>query len=95
MPVEVYVDGGVREAADVAKVLALGAKAAFIGRPVVWALAQKGEDGVANLLENFRKDLDRILALLGCPSVDDIDSSFVRCHDSSSGSLEQQSVQEA
>ncbi|XP_075535165.1 2-Hydroxyacid oxidase 1-like [Dermacentor variabilis] len=95
LPIEVYVDGGVRDAADVAKALALGAKAAFIGRPVVRALAQKGEDGVATLLENFRKDLDRILALLGCPSVDDIDSSFLRRQDFSRESLEEQSVQEA
>ncbi|XP_050043000.2 2-Hydroxyacid oxidase 1-like [Dermacentor andersoni] len=95
LPIEVYVDGGVRDAADVAKALALGAKAAFIGRPVVRALAQKGEDGVATLLENFRKDLDRILALLGCPSVDDIDSSSVRRQDFSRESLVEQSVQEA
>ncbi|XP_065300760.1 2-Hydroxyacid oxidase 1-like [Dermacentor albipictus] len=95
LPIEVYVDGGVRDAADVAKTLALGAKAAFIGRPVIWALAQKGEDGVATLLEKFRKDLDRILALLGCPSVDDIDSSFVRRQDFNRERLEEQSVQEA
>ncbi|KAH9372174.1 hypothetical protein HPB48_011705 [Haemaphysalis longicornis] len=37
--VEVYMDGGVREAADVCKALALGARAVFIGRPVIWGLA--------------------------------------------------------
>ena len=39
--VEVYMDGGVRLGIDVLKTLALGAKAVFIGRPVLWGLAYK------------------------------------------------------
>ena len=37
--VDVYLDGGVRKGTDVLKALAIGAKAVFIGRPVVWGLA--------------------------------------------------------
>ena len=37
--VEVYLDGGVRLGTDVLKALALGARAVFIGRPVLWGLA--------------------------------------------------------
>ena len=37
--VELYLDGGVRKGTDVLKALALGAKAVFIGRPVIWGLA--------------------------------------------------------
>ena len=37
--VEVYMDGGVRQGTDVLKALALGARAVFIGRPVLWGLA--------------------------------------------------------
>ena len=36
---EVFVDSGVRSGSDVFKALALGAKAVFIGRPVLWGLA--------------------------------------------------------
>ncbi|KAM7372510.1 hypothetical protein PAMP_009674 [Pampus punctatissimus] len=36
---DVYMDGGVRRGTDVLKALALGAKAVFIGRPVLWGLA--------------------------------------------------------
>lgn len=36
---DVYMDGGVRRGTDVLKALALGAKAVFMGRPVLWALA--------------------------------------------------------
>ena len=37
--IEVYLDGGVRTGSDVLKALALGARAVFIGRPVLWGLA--------------------------------------------------------
>lgn len=35
---EVFLDGGVRCGTDVFKALALGAKAVFIGRPLIWGL---------------------------------------------------------
>ncbi|GFQ81967.1 hydroxyacid oxidase 1 [Trichonephila clavata] len=37
--VEVYIDGGIRSGSDVFISLALGAKAAFIGRPSIWGLS--------------------------------------------------------
>lgn len=36
---EVYLDGRVRTGTDVLKALALGARAVFVGRPVVWGVA--------------------------------------------------------
>jgi isopentenyl diphosphate isomerase/L-lactate dehydrogenase-like FMN-dependent dehydrogenase len=74
--VEVLVDGGVRRGADVAKALALGARAVMVGRPWAFALAA-GEPGVARMLEVLRTELDRTLRLLGCPSVAALDGSFV------------------
>lgn len=41
---EVFMDGGVRRGTDVLKALALGAKAVFIGRPVLWGLACQVND---------------------------------------------------
>ena len=38
---EVYLDGGVRKGTDVLKALALGARAVFVGRPVLWGLTCK------------------------------------------------------
>ena len=36
---EVYLDSGVRRGTDVFKALALGARAVFIGRPMIYGLA--------------------------------------------------------
>lgn len=63
--VEVYVDGGVRSARDVLRALALGARAAWIGRPWIWALALGGAEGVAELLERLRDELRNALMLTG------------------------------
>ena len=37
--IEVFLDGGVRLGTDAFKALALGAKAVFVGRPILWGLA--------------------------------------------------------
>jgi isopentenyl diphosphate isomerase/L-lactate dehydrogenase-like FMN-dependent dehydrogenase len=76
--IEVLMDGGIRRGGDVAKALALGAKACLIGRPWVWGLAAAGEAGVARVLTILRLELDRTLALLGVRSVDAVDRSLVR-----------------
>ncbi|MFL5894030.1 MAG: alpha-hydroxy acid oxidase [Thermoleophilaceae bacterium] len=63
---EVFVDGGVRRGTDVLKALALGARAAMIGRPVLWGLAAGGEQGVAGVLEMFRREIALAMVLAGC-----------------------------
>jgi isopentenyl diphosphate isomerase/L-lactate dehydrogenase-like FMN-dependent dehydrogenase len=74
---EVYVDGGVRRGTDVVTALALGARAVLIGRPVVWALATGGEAGVTKLLNLMRAEIELALALLGCPTPDDVGPEHV------------------
>lgn len=74
---EVLVDGGIRRGTDVLKALALGAKAALIGRPVLWGLAAGGESGVSEVFDILRDELDRDLALLGCSDVADVTRDFV------------------
>lgn len=62
----VLVDGGIRTARHVLTALALGADAALVGRPVLWALAIGGADGVSDLLRTLSNDLAVQLALAGC-----------------------------
>jgi len=75
---EVLVDGGFRRGTDVLKALALGAKAALIGRPVIWGLAVNGEAGVKATLDLLRLELDLAMGLAGCPDVASIPRDLVR-----------------
>ncbi len=61
----VLLDSGVRSGADVAKALALGAKAVLVGRPYVYGLAIAGEEGVREVIRNIVAEFDLTLALLG------------------------------
>jgi 4-hydroxymandelate oxidase len=74
---EVYVDGGIRRAADVVKAIALGADAVLIGRPVLWALATGGAEGVRELLTTFGAEVERVMALCGAVELGAIDPSMV------------------
>jgi isopentenyl diphosphate isomerase/L-lactate dehydrogenase-like FMN-dependent dehydrogenase len=76
--VEVFVDGGVRRGTDVLKALALGARAALIGRPVLWGLAAGGEEGVRDVLEIFRREITLGMQLLGCAGCGNITRSHVQ-----------------
>ncbi|XP_019621696.1 PREDICTED: hydroxyacid oxidase 2-like [Branchiostoma belcheri] len=74
---EVYMDGGVRTGTDVLKALALGARAVFIGRPAVWGLCYKGQEGVAKVLNILKEELSLAMALSGCSSLGDITPGLV------------------
>ncbi|MEO5710099.1 MAG: alpha-hydroxy acid oxidase [Nocardioidaceae bacterium] len=67
--VEVYVDGGVRTGRHALAALALGARAVFLGRPPVYALAVDGPAGVTRLFEELADELAETLRLVGCSSV--------------------------
>ncbi|MFL5943305.1 MAG: alpha-hydroxy acid oxidase [Gaiellaceae bacterium] len=76
--VEIYLDGGIRRGTDVAKALALGARAVLAGRAPMFGLAASGEAGVRHVLELLREELAMTLALLGCSSPDQLTSAHVR-----------------
>jgi 4-hydroxymandelate oxidase len=69
---EVYVDGGIRRGSDVLKAIALGARAALVGRPILWGLAVDGEKGAADVLSILRRELDEAMLLCGCTTLSDI-----------------------
>lgn len=77
---EVLVDGGVRRGADVVKALALGARACLVGRAYLYGLAAGGEAGVDRALAILRGEIERVMALLGCASLRDLDPSWLRRH---------------
>ena len=69
---EVLLDGGIRRGSDVAKALALGARAVMIGRAYLWGLAANGQAGVENVLDILRNGLDSAVLGLGHASVGDL-----------------------
>ena len=76
---DVLLDSGVRSGPDAVKALALGAKAVMLGRPYVWGLGARGEDGVRHVLRSFIADLDLAMALSGHPRLSDLSrDSLVR-----------------
>ncbi|MBD2440482.1 alpha-hydroxy acid oxidase [Nostoc sp. FACHB-110] len=74
---EVLVDGGIRRGTDILKALALGAKAVLIGRPILWGLAVVGQVGVSHIISLLKDELSVAMALSGCASIQDIDSSLL------------------
>ena len=70
--VEVTFDSGIRRGADVVKVLALGARAALIGRSWFFGLGADGERGVKEVLDSYRLSMDRTLIALGKSSIQEL-----------------------
>ncbi|KFP06070.1 Hydroxyacid oxidase 1, partial [Calypte anna] len=76
--VEVFLDGGVRKGTDVIKALALGAKAVFIGRPLIWGLVYQGEEGAKEVLQMLKEEFRLAMALSGCQRVEEIGRTLIR-----------------
>ena len=62
---EVWMDSGIRTGMDVMKALALGAKAALIGRAYIYGLGAGGEAGVSHALDIIQKELSTTMGLCG------------------------------
>lgn len=69
---EIYVDSGIRSGQHVAAAIAMGARGVFVGRPALWALAARGEAGVAEVLDTLTAQLSLVMLQLGVSSVSDL-----------------------
>jgi L-lactate dehydrogenase (cytochrome) len=74
---EVYMDGGVRSGTDVVKAVALGANGVMIGRPWVWAMSSRGQQGLVNLLGVFQQEIAVSMALMGVTRIEQITRDLI------------------
>jgi (S)-2-hydroxy-acid oxidase len=75
--IPVHVDGGVRHGTDVFKALALGADFVWVGRPVLWGLAYKGEEGVRLMLRILSDEFRLCMGLAGVVNVKEITKDYL------------------
>ena len=73
----ILADSGIRNGLDVARALALGADAVMIGRTFIYALAARGEAGVAHLLDLLEMELRVAMTLTGCARLEDLGSDSI------------------
>ena len=70
--VRILADGGIRSGYDIFKMLALGAEAVLVGRPITIAMMAQKRFSVAALLTQYIDDLKRIMSVLAIESIDKI-----------------------
>jgi L-lactate dehydrogenase (cytochrome) len=73
----VLADGGVRSGLDVVRMLALGADFVLLGRAWAYALAARGEAGVAHVLKLIEAEMRVAMALTGTTAISEIDGSLL------------------
>uniref|UniRef100_A0A915K5B0 FMN hydroxy acid dehydrogenase domain-containing protein n=1 Tax=Romanomermis culicivorax TaxID=13658 RepID=A0A915K5B0_ROMCU len=69
---DIYLDGGIRSGNSVFKALAMGAKAVFVGRPILYGLANDGAKGVERILEILDDELRRTMSLAGFRTLEEL-----------------------
>lgn len=72
------VDGGIRRGSDIAKAVAMGADAVMAGRAPLYGLAAGGEAGAARAIAILAEEFARVMALLGCTTVNGLGPEFLR-----------------
>lgn len=76
--ITIIADGGVRSGVDVLKLLALGADAVLIGRPVVIAIFGGAREGLKLYFENIKNELKQAMLLTGVVSVKNVPKEILR-----------------
>ena len=75
--IPVHIDGGVRHGTDVFKAIALGASFVWIGRPILWGLAYKGQEGVELCLRLLSDEFRLCMGLAGIVKVEEISKEYL------------------
>lgn len=75
--VQILADGGIRSGADIFKMLALGAEAVLIGRPIAIMAVGYGRVGVASMLQNYLDELRSLMQVNGIANLAGISAQHI------------------
>ncbi len=75
--IPILVDGGIRSGEDIIKMIALGADAVMIGRPIAISIFRDTENGVKNYLDNLNDQFIKAMILTGCHTIDEINENII------------------
>jgi L-lactate dehydrogenase (cytochrome) len=78
--IEVWLDSGMRSGQDVLKAIALGAHGTLIGRPFLYGLGAKGQEGVTRVLQIIAKQLDLTMAFCGQTDITKVGPEIILPH---------------
>ena len=67
--VPVFFDGGIRRGGDVLKALCLGANFVGVGRPILFGVAARGEEGASEVLQILQSELVTTMKIVGVTSL--------------------------
>lgn len=73
----ILVDGGIYNAQNIFRALALGADGVLLGRAWAWGLAAHGQDGVEHIVNILQDGLRQTMAMASISSIDQIDETCV------------------
>ncbi|MGH6797588.1 MAG: alpha-hydroxy-acid oxidizing protein, partial [Roseiarcus sp.] len=76
--IPLILDSGIRRGADIVKAVALGAKAVLTGRATLYGTAAAGEAGASHAINLLRKEMDTVMAYVGCNHVDELSLDILR-----------------
>lgn len=75
--VPIFFDGGIRRGSDALKALCLGADFVGVGRPILYGVAARGEEGAVEVMQILHSELVTAMKLVGCTRMDECDDRMV------------------
>jgi len=75
---ELILDSGVRRGSDVVIARCLGARSVIFGRPTLFGVAAGGQAGATRALNIIAKEVDMVMAQIGCREFQALDPGYLR-----------------
>ncbi len=71
-------DSGIRSGVDIAKALAVGAKAVLVGRPLMYGVATLGKKGGTHTINILKVQLKQVLEQIRCQRLEDLNQHLIQ-----------------